>query len=172
MRRIVYLLLIAGAAWLGYHYYQSRQVWEPYTSSQGGFKAEFPEQPQEERQSLKTRDGEVELHVVHARRGSREYAVAYRDYSGDWAEVPAERRVQALSIGMLGSGVRVQGSGLIHSNGLEGVEIRYQMPNSTDTITAHVFVRGGRMYMVMVGTPAFDLWPEDSDRFFDSFKVE
>ena len=172
MRKLIYLLVIAGAAWGGYRYYQSRQVWTPYTSAEGRFAAEFPEPPQEGLQSVKTSDGTVEMHVVHATRGEREYAVAYRYYSGDWDDVSAEKRVQYLTFSATERGYRVRSSRAIKAGELEGVEMRYEIPGTPGVTTAHLFVRGGRLYSVMVTAPPFELWPEDADRFFDSFKLE
>ena len=172
MRRIIYLVLIAGAIWLGFRYYQSRQEWHAYSSPEGRFAAEFPEQPQEELKTVKTRDGPVEMHVVHATRGRRDYAVGYCPYGGDWEDVPAEKRMQSIALRAFESGVKFRSSRAIKSGDVEGVEIRFQLPNELDVITARCFVRGGRLYMVMVNTPQFDLWPEDNDRFFDSFKLQ
>ena len=144
-----------------------------FTSQAGGFSAAFPEDPQEDVQTLPTDVGEIEVHFLSLERENAVYMIVYSDYPTD---VVAQSDPESMLNGARDGAVsNVQGT-LVSEEKITiddhpGRGLKITSSDGEATIYSNVYLVNNRLYQIMVVIPSSTNLSNEASNFLNSFKL-
>jgi hypothetical protein len=150
-----------------------RIAWRDYTSKAGAYSILMPGQPDEQKQSVDTSAGRVDVYTSIFENRAGAFIVAYTDYPNDAVQGSDPQALLDSAINNL------QGTLLNKANitldGFPGREFEVEIPSDgtrpTGVMTARHFLVGHRLYQVAVVTPKNPSTPDNAPKFLDSFRL-
>jgi hypothetical protein len=136
-----------------------KSVWSVFSSQEGGFKILMPGTPQETKQKVKSKNGEVEVNLFTVERPQEDvkYTVAYIDYPEAYISMLNDKNLleQAIDTGKNTALKNANGTVIseetIKLGDYSGKEINYTKPG--DKIVKHrIFLVGKRLYQISAET--------------------
>ncbi|NJN20574.1 MAG: hypothetical protein HC812_04440 [Leptolyngbya sp. RL_3_1] len=150
---------------------------EEFASEAGNFTIQTPIALTENRQSVETAVGPIEIHTFTAEDRNAAYVVAYSDYP---AEMVAQTDPDTLLSGSRDGAVQNVGGTLISEdtidlNGNPGLALVIDAQTETGeeaTVNAHLYLFENRLYQVLVVVPKDEADKVDVEGFLGSFQVQ
>lgn len=150
----------------------NQTTWNKFVSPDNRFSVLFPTPPNRESDIVNTPHGKAELVQYMSKSGDILYAVMHGDYPAKG--LVGKTTEELLNNARDGAKENVQGKILcetiIFKGGYSGREITMKVqPNLV--LTAQVFLKGNRIYQVMVVAPSEKLFVSHRRQFFESFEI-
>ena len=146
-------------------------AWKEFKSTKGQFSLQVPGTPKEQKETVKTQAGDIDLHLFLLEQKEIAYMVGYSDYPEPLIK---QAEPEAILDGARNGAVsNVNGKLLseraVSLEGHKGREIKVKTEKGV--IKARIFLVEARLYQLMTVTAKEKTFAENTKRFFDSFKL-
>lgn len=150
----------------------SAQGWQTYRSAEGGFSVSMPCTPTRDTKSQDTDIGPIAMYIASCATTSLFATVIYYDVPAAVSKTP-ERLLADTADGFMKGGGFVEKAErhAVTINGSPGLEIIGESADGSAVVQARYYLVRGRVYLLMVGTPASDVASPEIGDFFASFKL-
>ena len=149
-------------------------TWKEFHCKPGGFKVLLPGVPQQQKQSLQTPAGAVELiqYVLEPTKGQGAYAVSYSELSQSVLKqaTPEQRLEHARDSAVTRAKGKLHSSKRITWQGHPGLEFEIAVDGKVRMHTRMFGVKNRLYQILVVGPPAW-LSSKDAGRFLDSLEL-
>jgi hypothetical protein len=163
-------VLLAAALGFG-----QQPEWMPFTSSAGKFRVLFPGEPTEQKESVKTPAGVVEVTTFFVEQQLEQvnYVVTYARFPA--AAVKAGSEAKRLDNARDGAVARMKGKlksekRIALQKQYPGRELLIETPDKR-RVRGRIYAVGDRLYQVLVLGPAAVVDSKETSRFLDSFQL-
>jgi hypothetical protein len=148
--------------------------WKPFTSKPGKFTAVFPGTPTEQKQSVKTAVGTIEmtLYVLDLPKASGSYVIDYSELPEAAVRVGTEeKRLDNARDGAVASAKgKLKSEKRISLQGFHGRDLVIEVGDKR-SVRMRIFAVNNRLYQLLAAGPPAWVASKDTGRFFDSFKL-
>jgi hypothetical protein len=174
MKRLIFVVIVVLV--IGGMACDAFKKWEPYTSDDGWFSAEFPGRPSVRKMPIATAAGTIYVHMFMAEQRSEAYAVGYFDVPeiGSKVNLESQEFIESMARGSFNEmGAHDFTKKEIDFDGYPGMEAEGNIQKGSTKGIARIryYVVEKRIYMLeVVGTKSF-INSGNTDKFFNSFKL-
>jgi len=120
---------------------------EAFTSTEGGFSAEFPETPEEDTQTASAAGLELEVHLFTAETDDYAVSVGYVDYPEEFKSLDPKAILSGVAQGAAGNiGGDVTKNNPSTFQGLDAID--YEVSAEGAALQAKAFLKENRMYIL------------------------
>lgn len=141
-----------------------------YKCESGGFIVNFPGTPEEQKQTLNTEAGSIDMYIYSVTKSNMGLAVAYCDCPDNDAE-PNDILDGACEGAVANSKGKLLSDLNIEYDSYPGRKIKYEIAGGKIIQLQQVYLVNNRLYTLIVSTEPDDMYSKDITKFFDSFKL-
>lgn len=152
---------------------QTASAWQEFSHAAGKFTVLMPAAPKEQQQAVQTVAGPIAMHMFfyEFKGGQSMYGVIYSDYPASVANADPQK---VLDGGRDGAVAEMKGRLLQEQNitiqGHPGRELHIEIPQGM--VKARIYLVGVRLYQILSVSTKEMISPEDTEKFFSSFRLE
>lgn len=144
---------------------------ESFTSTEGGFSADFPREPEEATQSASEAGLDLTVHFFTSETDDYAVSVGYVDYPAELSSVDPKQVLSGVAQGAAGN---VGGSEVSRNDpgtflGLDAVD--YEVKADGAELQAKAFLKDNRMYILQAVSERLSDADAEYDRMVESFKL-
>lgn len=163
----------------------AQKQWVEYKSEKSGFKVEFPKTPFENNKTLDTEWGSVKITMLgldcmnDKTNSNFMYLLSYSEYPDGffdgWTNETYEEYFKITIQGVVNKMATKDGklleSKLIDFHGYQGREVKISHMNGSAINKCRIFIKGNKMFNLLVSTNAAKDNNPDIQKYFDSFEL-